>query len=162
MNYKGGGAAALIEPLAEHLDAYEAHLAQNFGCGIQACYRGWRLYDTAATKGMIQKWTQFYKRHRAILESDIVHVRRPDGRSLDAMLHVNPQLATKGLAFVFNPRDCEVESTLVLPLYYTGLTDVATVRRENGKPASYRLDRKFQISLPLKMAAKSWTWLAIE
>lgn len=162
VNYKGGGAAALIEPLAEHLEAYEAHLAQNFGCGIQACYRGWRLYDTEATKAMIKKWTQFYRKYRPILESDIIHVRRPDGRHLDAMFHVNPQLKPRGLAFVFNPRDCEVESTLVLPLYYTGLTDVASVRREHGKPASYRLDRNFQISFPLKMAAKSWTWLAVE
>ena len=78
------------------------------------------------------------------------------------MLHVNPQLKPKGLAFVFNPRDREVQSTLVLPLYYTGLSDVASVRREEGSPVQCPLDRKFQISLPLKLAARSWTWLAIE
>jgi len=162
VNYKGGGAAALIEPLAEHLDAYEAHLAQNFGAGIQACYRGRRLYDTDATKAVIKKWTGFYAKYRPILESDLIHVRRPDARHLDAMLHVNPQLKPKGLAMVFNPLDRPLESTIVLPLYYTGLTDTATVRREEGPPVRYSLDRKFQISLPLKVTARSWTWLVIE
>jgi hypothetical protein len=162
VNYKGGGPAALIEPLAEHLDAYEAHLAQNFGSGIQACYRGWRLYDTDATKGVVKKWTAFYAKYRPILESDVIHVRRPDGRHLDAILHVNPRLKTKGLAMVFDPLDRAVDSKLVLPLYYTGLTDAATVRQEEGPAARYSLDRKFQISLPLKLAAKSWTWFAIE
>jgi DNA-binding transcriptional ArsR family regulator len=55
-----------------------------------------------------------------------------------------------------------VEATLVLPLYYTGLTDTATVRREDGQPVRYSLDRRFQLPLTLKMRAKSWTWLVIE
>jgi hypothetical protein len=162
VNYKGGGPAAVIEPLAEHLDIYEAHLAQNFGSGIQACYRGSRLYDADPTRAIVKKWTNFYKKYRPILESDVIHVRRPDGRHLDAMLHVNPQLKPKGLAMVFNPLDREVEATVVLPLYYTGLTDTAAVRREEGPPVRYSLDRKFQLPLPLKLAARAWTWLVIE
>ena len=50
-SYKGGGPDSVIEPLCKHLDAYDAHLAQNFGSGIQCCYRGSRLYDTDATQG---------------------------------------------------------------------------------------------------------------
>ena len=59
--YQGGGAAATLEPLSEHLDAYAAHLAQNFGAGVQACYRGPRLYDTDETKAVVKKWVDFYK-----------------------------------------------------------------------------------------------------
>ena len=162
VNYKGGGPPALIEPLGEHLDIYEAHLAQNFGAGVQSCYRGTRLYDTDATKAVVKKWTDFYKKYRPILESDVIHVRRPDGRHLDAMLHVNPQLEHKGLAMVFNPLDHEVESTLLVPLYYTGLTDTATVRREEGPPVRYSLDRKSQLPLPIKLGARSWAWFVIE
>ena len=40
VQYHGGGKAATLEPLSENLDAYEAHLAYNFGFGVQACYRG--------------------------------------------------------------------------------------------------------------------------
>ena len=42
VQYHGGGEAATIEPLDEHLEHYEAHLAQNFSSGVQACYRGLR------------------------------------------------------------------------------------------------------------------------
>ena len=99
VEYHGGGEAATLEPLAEHLDAYEAHLAQNFGCGVQACYRGPRLYDGVETKAAVKKWVDFYKCYRAILESDIIHLRRADGRDIDGVMHVNPQLPTCGLAF---------------------------------------------------------------
>jgi hypothetical protein len=79
VEYHGGGAAATLEPLHQHLDAYEAHLANNFGAGVQACYRGPRLYDTDATKAVVQKWVAWFKRYRDILESDLIHVRRADG-----------------------------------------------------------------------------------
>ena len=50
VQYHGGGADATLEPLSEHLDSYGAHLAQNFASGVQACYRGPRLYDTDETE----------------------------------------------------------------------------------------------------------------
>ncbi|MGQ9590005.1 MAG: hypothetical protein ACUVYA_06890, partial [Planctomycetota bacterium] len=50
VEYHGGGAAATLEPLKDHLDAYGQHLAQNFGAGVQACYRGPRLYDSDETR----------------------------------------------------------------------------------------------------------------
>jgi len=40
VEYQGGGAAATIEPLKDHLVDYEQHLANNFGYGAQSCYRG--------------------------------------------------------------------------------------------------------------------------
>jgi hypothetical protein len=162
VNYKGGGTAATIEPLSEHLDAYESHLAQNFGLGIQSCYRGPRLYDTDATKAVVKKWVDFYKKYRPILESDIIHVRRPDARDIDCMMHVNPRLKQKGLAMVFNPLDHVVKRNLKLPLYYTGLTHTATIRREEGQPLSYTLDRQYNVEVPITMAPWSATWLVIE
>ncbi|MHB8969790.1 MAG: hypothetical protein ACYC3X_18955 [Pirellulaceae bacterium] len=162
VNYKGGGAAALIEPLSEHLDAYEAHLAQNLGSGIQCQYRGSRLYDTDATKAVVKKWVDFYKKYRPVLDSDIIHVRRPDARDIDCMMHVNPQLQQKGLAMVFNPLDRSVTKTLKLPLYYTGLTDTASIRREEGQPVTYVLDRQYNVEVPIEMGPKSVTWFVIE
>jgi hypothetical protein len=161
-SYKGGGAISTIEPLSEHLDAYAAHLAQNFGSGIQCCYRGSRLYDTAATKAVVTKWVAFYKKYRPILDSDIIHVRRPDARDIDCMLHVNPRLKQKGLAMVFNPLLQPVKQTLKLPLYYTGLSDTASIRREEGPSVSYKLDRQYNVEVPIEMAPQSATWLVIE
>jgi hypothetical protein len=160
--YHGGGAAATLEPLAEHLDAYGAHLAQNFGAGVQACYRGPRLYDSEKTKALVKKWVDFYRAHRAILDSDIIHVRRPDGRDIDCILHVNPTLKTKGLAMVYNPLDRAVRRDLRLPLYYTGLTDAARIRQEEAPAQTYRLDRGYAVTVPVEVPARACTWLIIE
>jgi len=160
--YHGGGEAATIEPLSEHLDAYEAHLAYNFGSGVQACYRGFRLYDTEETKAVVKKWVAFYKKYREILDSDIIHVRRPDGRDLDCILHVNPQLRYKGLAMVYNPLDREVERKIRLPLYYTGLSEKALIREQEGEPEEYRLDRHYNVYLPVRLGPTSYTWFLIE
>ncbi|NLH43079.1 MAG: hypothetical protein GX448_14665, partial [Planctomycetes bacterium] len=160
--YQGGGAAATLEPLAEHLDAYESHLAQNFTSGVQACYRGPRLYDTDATKSVVKKWVDFYKAHRAILDSDVIHVRRPDARDIDCILHVNPSLKVRGLAVVHNPCDREAVRELKLPLYYTGLTEAATIREKQGPPLQYELDRGYNVTIRLRVPARGMTWLTIE
>jgi hypothetical protein len=160
--YHGGGPAATIEPLHEHLDAYQAHLAQNFGCGVIACYRGPRLYDTEETKAVVKRWVDFYKKYRDILDSDIIHVRRPDGRDLDCMLHVNPGLPHKGLAVVFNPLSQKVQQTLKLPLYYTGLTGAARIREQEGPSTSFPLDRQCNVQVPVAIPANGSTWFVIE
>ena len=162
VQYQGGGAEATIEPLVEHLDIYEAHLAQNFLAGVQACYRGTRLYDTEATKAAVKKWVDLYKAHRAILDSDIIHVRRPDGRDLDGFLHVNPGLEVKGLAAVFNPTDREIARDWTLPLYYTGLTTRARIRERDGPARDFALDRFFRVTVPVRLAPRSLTWFFIQ
>jgi hypothetical protein len=162
VQYHGGGAAATLEPLADHLDAYEAHLAQNFGYGVQACYRGTRLYDTEATKALVKKWVDWAKAHRDILNSDVIHVRRPDGRDFDAVLHVNPRLKEKGLLLVFNPTEQDITRTLDLPLYYTGLTATAAVGLRGGPTKTFNLDRNYRIALEVGVPARGFTWFVIE
>jgi hypothetical protein len=162
VQYQGGGEAATLEPLREHLDAYGAHLAQNFASGVQACYRGPRLFDSDETKALVKRWVDFYKRHREILDSDVIHVRRPDGRDLDVILHVNPRLSEKGLAVVYNPLDREVRKTIALPLYYTGLTSVAHTREQEGKARRYAMDRGYRVEVEVKVAARGMSWLVIE
>lgn len=160
--YQGGGAAATIEPLREHLDAYEGHLANNFGAGVQACWRGPRLYDSDETKALVKKWVTWFKAHREILESDIIHGRRADGRDIDYLIHVNPRLKQRALVMIHNPLNVVAERKVTLPLYYTGLTSVALVREQNGKPKRYKLDRSFSVRVPVKVPASGRTWLTVE
>ena len=161
VEYQGGGEAATLEPLSQHLEAYGAHLAQNFASGVQACYRGPRLYDSDQTKALVKRWVDFYKRHRGILDSDIIHVRRPDGRDLDAILHVNPRLPEKGLAVVYNPLDQDVRTSITLPLYYTGITHAALIREQDDQPRRYVLDRAYRAEVPVKVPARGLTWLVV-
>ena len=101
-----------LEPLSEHLSFYDAHLRQNFSSGVQSCYRGMKLYDCNETKAVVKQWVDFCKTHRVILDSDIIHIRRPDGRHIDGILHVNSQLPEKGLAVFYNPRKIQLQDPL--------------------------------------------------
>jgi hypothetical protein len=160
--YHGGGAAATLEPLRDHLPDYEAHLANNFGAGVQACYRGPRLYDSPETKAVVQKWVTWFKQYRDILESDLIHLRRADGRDLDYFLHANPALPRCGLVMIYNPLETPQDRVLDLPLYYTGLTQEAWVRQEEGTPQRFELDRQYRVRVPVQVAANSRTWLVIQ
>jgi hypothetical protein len=160
--YHGGGAAATIEPLDEHLDHYERMLVCNLAHGVQACYRGPRLYDTDRTKAVVKQWVAWFKAYRDILESDLIHGRRADGRDLDWMLHVNPTLKERGLLVVFNPLPQPVQRTLRVNLYYTGLTDVARVRWGNEPPSPIRLARDYSIEVPVRVPAQGMSWAVLE
>ena len=162
VEYHGGGAAATFEPLCDHLDDYESHLAQNFGSGVMACYRGPRLFDTEQTKAVVKKWVDFYKRYRPILDSDLIHVRRPDGCSIDCVLHANARIRPCGLAMLYNPTRTVQQLTLKLPVYYTGLSKIAKIREKEGEPTAYKVDRNYNVEIPIKMEAKSVSYLVIE
>jgi hypothetical protein len=159
--YQGGGAAATIEPLKDHLAHYEQRLANLFGAGVMACYRGPRLYDTDETKAVVKRWVDFYLRHRDVLNADILHLRRADGRDLDYILHVNPTGREKGLLMIYNPLETEISRTLHIPLYYTGKTTTASVSECEGPPETYTLDREFNIELPVKVPAHGVIWFVV-
>ena len=161
VQYHGGGAAATLEPLDEHLDAYKAHMIQNYGSGVQSCYRGFRLYDTDRTKEAVKEIIAWYKGHRDILNSDIIHLRRPDGRDWDGIMHVNPSLGEKGFAMLYNPTDEDITRTISLPLYYTGLTRKARISERGGKARKVRLDREYNAEVTVTIPANGYTWLVI-
>lgn len=160
--YKGGGSAATIEPLAEHLDHYEVRLANLLGSGVQACYRGPRLYDSAATKAVVKKWVDFYKAHREVLDGDLIHLRRADGRDWDGWLHVNPQGREKGLAVFYNPLPEALEQTIRLPLYYTGLSGRAVLTSKDGGREEIALDGAGVAAVRVRIPARGRVWLMVE
>ena len=158
----GGGPESTMEPLSKHLEAYDRVLGQYFGMGIMAAYRGFRLYDTEDTRKVVAKWVDFYREYYPIVNSDIVHVRRPDGRDLDCMMHVNPSLKTCGLAFVWNPTDKEIKREFTLPLYYTGIKSKARISIEGKDGRTVELDRECNVEIPVDIAAYGYTWVVIE
>tara|TARA_R110002050_G_scaffold161882_5_gene291696 strand:+ start:8949 stop:11744 length:2796 start_codon:yes stop_codon:yes gene_type:complete len=160
--YHGGGEAATLEPLKDHLVDYESHMMQNYGAGVQACYRGPRLYDTPKTKTVVTNVIKWYKRYRDILNSDIIHLKRPSGKDWDGFMHVDPNLKEKGLVMVFNPLDKEIVRELRLPLYYSGITKSALVREKEGPLKKYGLNREYEIKVKVKIPANSYSWLVIE
>jgi hypothetical protein len=158
--YHGGGAAATIEPLHEHLPHYEARFANLLGYGVQACYRGPQLFDTEEAKALVKKWVKFYKDHREVLDfGDLIHLRRPTGQDWDGILHVNPQGKEKGLAFFYNPLTTDIEREIRVPLHYAGLSSKAQVAVDGGKPTTVQLDAAQTATLKVKIPAQGRTWV---
>ena len=160
--YHGGGADAVLEPLHQHLDAYRQLMVQYYGAGVQACYRGPRLFDTDSTREMVTGIVKWYKAHREILNSDMIQLRRADGRDWDGFIHVNPALEEKGFVLLFNPTGESITRSMRVPLYYTGLRQKALVRDMKGNVRSYSLDRDYSITMNVKIPAGGWVWFVIQ
>lgn len=158
VEYQGGGPAATIEPLHEHLADYERHFAANFGFGAQACYRGPRLYDTPEVKTAVVKWVSWFKEHRQILEADVVHLRRPDGRGTDYVLHVDPRGPIKAMLLSWNPTSEDVEEELTVPLRYSGLRGSATVAFEGSKPSKIAVGPEGACRIRWNVPARGMRW----
>jgi hypothetical protein len=160
--YQGGGPEAILEPLSEHLTDYKQLMVQYYGAGIQACYRGPRIYDTEKTKNVVKETIDWYKTYREILNSDIIHLRRANGRDWDGIMHVNPTLPQKGLVMLYNPLAKELQKTISIPLYYTGLTDLAHVKLNGIKESTHKLNRDYSIDFEVIIPANGYVWLLIE
>ncbi len=160
--YQGGGPDAVLEPLSEHLDDYEQLMMQYYGAGVQACYRGPRLYDTDETRELVQRVVSWYRKYRDILNSDIIHLRRPDGNDWDGIMHVNPRLREKALAMLYNPLNKDITRVVRLPVYYTACHERLSVRTGEGTPRRYRVDRNYNVTVTVTIPANSYTWLVME
>jgi len=160
--YHGGGADAVLEPLSEHLRDYKQLMMQYYGAGVQACYRGPRLYDTEETKEVVIDVIDWYKKYRDILNADIVRLRRADGRDWDGWMHVDPKGKEKGLAMLFNPTSESIKKSINVPLYYSGLDKTASIKLEGGASKSYTLNRDYSVDIPVEIPAGGYTWFVID
>jgi hypothetical protein len=159
--YQGGGPEAVLEPLNEHLKEYEQLMVQYYGAGVQACYRGPRLYDTDLTKAMVSKTINWYKQHRDILNAPIVHLRRADGRDWDGWMHVSTSLKDRAFVLLFNPTSEPITRTFSLPLYYTGLKTKVSVTDQKGMISQHVLDKQNHLGLKAVIPANGYTWFLI-
>jgi hypothetical protein len=160
--YQGGGPEAILEPLKDHLKDYEQLMMQYYGAGVQACYRGPRLYDTEETQQTVKKVITWYKQYREILNSDIIHLRRADGRDWDGILHVNPNLKNKGLVMLYNPLKETISRKIKLPLYYSGLNKEVSILEKGKNKIIKKLDRNYQVQIDCTIPAESYTWFLIQ
>ncbi len=151
-------AGAAFRTSADH----EQLMMQYYGAGVQACYRGPRLYDNDTTKNTVIKVINWYKQYREILNSSVIHLRRADGRDWDGWMHVNPSLKEKALVMLFNPTQEKITRNITLPLYYTGLSNNASVSMMGAKPVVTKLNRNYEINLPVTLNAGEYKWVVIE
>jgi hypothetical protein len=148
--------------MEKDLDRYERIFFTMLSSGAQVWVRGHRLYDGPKSKAMLIKWMTWYKKYRDIIQGDIIHLRRPDGRDLDYIMHVNPKGKEKGMLLVFNPLSEPVTKTIELPLYYTGLSGKAMIREQEGEAKAYMLDGRAKIRMTVSIPAHGYSWFVVE
>jgi hypothetical protein len=148
--------------MEKNLDKYERALFVMLSSGAQVWVRGHRLYDGPESQAMLKKWMNWYRRYRSIIQGDIIHLKRPDGRGLDYYLHVNPANREKGMILVFNPMPAAVKQMIEVPLYYTGLTNTAKIRVQEATAKTFKLDRAFNVRVPVELPPNGYTWLVVE
>lgn len=158
VRYQGGGPEAVLEPLSEHMADYRELMVQYYGAGVQACYRGPRIFDTEATRAMVAGTLDWYRKYRGILNADIIHLRRADGRDWDGILHADPARSTCGLMLLYNPLDTPITRVIRVPAYYTGLRDTAWVAPGDGPAKPYRIGRDYGFEMRVSIPARSHAW----
>ena len=83
-------------------------------------------------------------------------------QSIDSYMHVDPYSNDiRGLAMVFNPTLDRIDTLLPVPLYYTGLTNVAQVSEQENTCQNYTITRD-SITLPVSLPALGITWFLIK
>ena len=63
---------------------------------------------------------------------------------------------------LYNPLDSPIHRRIALPLYYTGLTQTAAIRIEDGPSTTYTLERDWSVHLDVTIPAGGYTWLVVE
>ncbi len=127
------------EPVSENLGDFEVALSAHLALGVSAfLYQGTTLYDSPVAAALLSKWSSFFRAFSALLATgDLIHVRRPSGQGIDAVLHAKSGRAVPGLVCIWNPTDSDVvNGTLVVPLYYTGITSANALVTWEPWPAS--------------------------
>ena len=107
----------------------------------------------------------YFLRSVSVTAKDSLSVTYGEGENaidVDYMMHVNSSLQEKGFVMIFNPKDTDVTEKIELPLYYTGLTEIANIRQEESKAKKYKLDREYKVEVDVSVKANSYTWLVVE
>jgi len=163
-----GGAGGDLTPYlpmnnTKALHGLDYFYAQMFGQGLAAsCPAAPIVYDTDEGLSTTRKWTTFYRQHRRILTRNFVHVRRPDARSWDCIMHVDADAKAdeRALGLVFNSNAYPVNVTVPIPLYYANFSigDTVLLMQSNAEPSQklYQLDDIYTIYMPLVLPRHSY------
>lgn len=149
--YHGGGRDARFFPTGKNSFAFDWALAQITASGVWPTIRGRQVYDSETGKGIFQKWVGIFKKYRRVLNGITVHFMPPridpqkPSRTLcmDAIMNQLPQGDVRGFVMFFNQTDSQRTEELLLPVYYTGLTNL------EAPPPPFENTKNSDVTYPL-------------
>ena len=63
---------------------------------------------------------------------------------------------------LYNPLEKEINKSVTIDLYYTGLKDNAMIGKEDGPYEKIELTDKTILDLNIQIPAKGWTWFILK
>lgn len=149
--YHGGGKDAMFYPTEKNAFEFDWALAQLTAAGVWPTIRGKKVYDSETGRDIFKKWVTVFKKYREVLNGITVHfmpprisTEKPDRTTcIDAIMNQLPYGDVRGFVMFFNQTDSEITQEVTLPVYYTGLTDLAS------PPAPFENTKNCDISYPL-------------
>jgi hypothetical protein len=90
-----------------------------------------------------------YKKYRKLLEGDITHIRRPDGRHIDAIIHTDDANSGRMMLVAYNPAQSTQSTTLSLPDALSPYKSIRVIDTDTGKSSNLtpRPNGRFLIDL---------------
>jgi hypothetical protein len=63
---------------------------------------------------------------------------------------------------LYNPLKEKIHRNIRLPVYYTGLSNMASIREKEGPVRKYTINRDYEVQLNVTLDPESYTWYTIE
>lgn len=149
--YHGGGKDAQFFPTEQNAFEFDWAMAQLTASGVWPTIRGRKVYDSETGKQIFKKWVTIFKKYRRILNGITIHFLPPRINTdnpcrttcIDAIMNQLPYGDERGFVMFFNQTDEERCEDILLPVYYTGLTDL------QSPPAPFENTKNCDVSYPL-------------
>ena len=55
-----------------------------------------------------------------------------------------------------------IRKKIIVPLYYTGISDEARLREQENQASTYELNRNYEIEIEVEVAPNWYNWYVIE
>ena len=126
------------------------------------------LWQNDASKALVQGWAATMDKYRDIINADIVHVRKPTGRSWDAIMHVDPRAppgAPRGFVIYWNPlRTAAINVSAALSVYYCGFPAGTTVQAtwKDGTRQALPQSPVFTLPISRSLPPQSYDWAVLQ
>ena len=104
-----------LEPMDEKAHLYDLALGFCFGYGFMGKVFCRRAFDGPRSEAIIKRWIGFWKDHEDFFRKGaLVHLREPDGKGLDGIVHVLKGDKPRALVVAYNPTNEERTEILEL------------------------------------------------
>jgi len=109
--------APSLVPMENKVKLYNAYISFCFGYGFGGRIHQRVAFEGPKSKAAIRRWTGFWKEHAEyFFKGFLLHLRKPDGKRIDAIAHYLFEGDThKLLVVAYNPSDDRQSDELTLP-----------------------------------------------